>query len=101
MIRVIALVLAGVIGVSWNVSAQMSHLNKAKYISTLKVVANYKLNDSEIAEDVDKLREHKAFNQELSKMLKKIDNSKSDNAKNRRIMRILEQAGKDIYNELR
>ena len=101
MIRVVALVWAFVVVVSGNANAQMSHLNKAKYISTLKVVANYKLNDSEIAEDVDKLREHKAFNQELSKMLKKIDNSKSDNAKNRRIMRILEQAGKDIYNELR
>ena len=101
MIRFIALILAFVVMFSENVSAQMSHLNKAKYITTLKVVANYKLNDNEIAEDVDKLREHKAFNQELSKMLKKIDNSKSDNAKNRRIMRILEQAGKDIYNELR
>lgn len=101
MIRFIALILAFVVMFSENVSAQMSHLNKAKYITTLKVVANYKLNDNEIAEDVDKLREHKAFNQELSKMLKKIDNSKSDNAKNRRVMRILEQAGKDIYNELR
>ena len=101
MIRFVVLIFAFIVVFSGNASAQMSYLNKAKYITTLKVVANYKLDDSEIAEDVDKLREHKAFNQELSKMLKKIDNSKSDNAKNRRIMRILEQAGKDIYNELR
>ena len=82
-------------------SAQLSYLNKAKYMTTLKVVADYKLGDEEIADDVDKLREHKAFNQELSKMLKKIDNSKASTAKNRKILKILEQAGREIYNELK
>ena len=101
MIKKIVFVLFASV-IAFNVAnAQLSSLNKAKYITTLKVVADYKLNDEEIAGDVDKLREHKAFNQELSKMLKKIDNSKPNNARNRKIMRILEQTGRDIYNELK
>ena len=34
-------------------------------------------------------------------MVGKLDNSKPNEAKNQRIMRILERAGREIYNELK
>ncbi len=82
-------------------SAQVAALDKAKYITTLKVVADHKMNDADLAPDVDKLREIDRFNKELVKMLGKLDNSKPNSAKNQKIMRILEKAGKDVYNELK
>lgn len=81
--------------------AQMSSLTQVKYLATLKVVANYKMGDQEIAKDLEKLRESEKFKKDLEKMMAKLDNSKSSNAVNRRVMKILEQAGKDIYNELK
>lgn len=80
--------------------AQMSSLTKAKYIATLKVVANYKMDDQDITKDLDKLRESERFKKDLEKMVSKLNNKKS-NALDRRVMKILEQAGKDIYNELK
>ncbi len=81
--------------------AQMATLSKAKYMAVLKVVVNHKMNDKDIVSDLDKLRESDRFRKELEKMVSKLDNSKPNEATNRKIMRILEQAGKDIYNELR
>jgi hypothetical protein len=81
--------------------AQMATLTRAKYIATLNVISNHKMKDEDLAKDLDKLREVKRFNEELIKMRNKLDNSKPNDAKNRKIMQILEQAGKDIYNELR
>ena len=80
--------------------AQMSSLTRAKYIATLKVVANYKMDDQDITRDMDKLRESEKFKKDLEKMVSKLNNKRS-NALDRRIMKILEQAGKDIYNELK
>ncbi len=82
-------------------NAQMAALNEAKYITTLKVVVDHKMKDVDIADDVAQLREHQKFKQDLAKMLKKLDNSRPNEAKNRRIMKILERTGKEIYNELR
>ena len=84
-----------------NVWAQSTTLNKAKYLATLKVVSEHKMNDKSIVSDLDKLRQYSRFNQELSKMLEKLDNSKPNDAKNQKIMRILERTGKEIYNELK
>ena len=81
--------------------AQMAALNKAKYIATLKVVADHKMNDESIVDDLDRLRQHERFKKELSKMVGKLDNSKPNEARNQRIMRILERAGREIYNELK
>ena len=81
--------------------AQMASLNKAKYVTVLKVVATHKMKDKELEPDIAKLREHAKFKQELSKMLDKLDNSRPNEATNRKIVRILEQAGKEIYNELK
>lgn len=84
-----------------NVWAQSTTLNKAKYLATLKVVSEHKMNDKSIVSDLDKLRQYSRFNQELSKMLEKLDNSRPNDAKNQKIMRILERTGKEIYNELK
>ncbi len=81
--------------------AQMASLSDAKYMAVLKIVVNYKMGDENIADDLDKLRESDRFKKELEKIHKKLNNSKTSDATNRRIMRILEQAGKDVYNELK
>ena len=81
--------------------AQMAALNKAKYIATLKVVCDHKMNDEDIVSDMDRLREHEKFRKSLAKMVGKLDNSKPNEAKNQRVMRILERAGREIYNELK
>ena len=92
------ILLFGVVNVA---NAQLAALNKAKYIATLKVVAEHKINDEKIVDDVRQLNEHKKFKQDLAKMLKKLDNSRPSEAKNRKIMKILERTGKEIYNELK
>lgn len=83
------------------VFAQSTVLNQAKYLATLQVVSKHKMNDASVLSDVNKLREYDRFQQELSKMISKLDNSRPNEAKNRKIMRILEKAGKEIYNELK
>jgi len=93
-----------IIGLSFSAfsaQAQMASLNKAKYMAVLKVVTNHKMNDKDIVKDLDKLRESERFKKELEKIVGKLDNSRPNEATNRKIMRILEQAGKDIYNELK
>lgn len=82
-------------------NAQMASLNNAKYMAVLKVVVNYKMGDEDLAKDLDKLRESDRFRKELEKIVTKLNNSKTSDATNRRIMQILEQAGKDVYNELK
>ncbi len=82
-------------------NAQSTALNEAKYITTLKVVVDHKMNDSDLSKDVDKLREYSRFKKELTSMLAKLDNSKPNTVKNKKVMKILEAAGKEIYNELK
>lgn len=84
-----------------SVYAQTASLNKAKYVTVLKVITDHKMNDAEMKPDVNKLREYDRFQQDLRKMMAKLDNSKPSEAKNRRIMRILERTGKEIYDELK
>lgn len=86
---------------TFSAQAQMAALNKAKYIATLKVVVNHKMNDADIVDDMEKLRQSARFKKDLEKIIGKLDNSKPNEATNRRIMRILEQAGREIYNELK
>lgn len=81
--------------------AQTASLNKAKYVTVLKVITDHKMNDADLKPDVDKLREYDRFQRDLYKMMAKLDNSRPSEAKNRRIMRILERTGKEIYDELK
>lgn len=86
---------------SVSVCAQSATLNKAKYVTVLKVITDHKMQDEELEPDVEKLRESERFKKELVKMIGKLDNSRPSEAKNRRIMRILERTGKQIYDELK
>ena len=81
--------------------AQSSALNDAKYLAVVKVISNHKLGDKEIAGNLEKLRESDKFKRDLARMVDKLDNNKPNDGKNRKIMRILEKAGKEIYEELR
>lgn len=81
--------------------AQAANLTDAKYLAVLKVVTDHKMGDAEIKPDLEKLREHQRFKKDLQKMVGKLDNSRPSEATNRKIMRILQKAGKDIYNELK
>ena len=82
------------------VNAQYSAQKDAAYFAVLKAVADYKIDDDEHLQKIQQLREDKVFNEKLKKMMEKLDNSKSKNAKNQRVYNILRQAGKEIYNEL-
>ncbi len=97
--KVILIVLLSCVSVEAH--AQLASLNKAKYVTVLKVITDHKMNDAELKPDVDKLRETDRFKNDLYKMMAKLDNSRPSEAKNRRIMRILERAGKEIYDELK
>ena len=88
-------------GVSVQAKAQSATLNKAKYLATIKVISEHKMDDADIEKDMDKLRSNKKFKQILNKMVEKLDNTRPNEAKNRRIMQILERAGKEIYDELK
>ena len=101
MKKVLFLILLSYLFGVQSASAQVTTLNEAKYITTLKVVVDHKMKDADIVDDVAKLREHQKFKQDLAKMLKKLDNSRPSEAKNRKIMKILERTGKEIYNELK
>ena len=93
--------LFSMIFVAMPAQAQMSSLTDAKYVTVLNVISNHKMKDKDLEKDLVKLRESDKFKSELRKMLDKLDNSKPNEANNRKIMRILEKAGKEIYNELR
>ena len=72
----------------------------AEYVATLKAVVNYKINDEENLRNIEKLRQDRRFNEKLQRMLNKLSNDRTKDGKNREVLKILEQAGKDIYNIL-
>lgn len=80
--------------------AQYSAQKDAAYMATLKVVADYKINDEENIKDIESLRENERFNRELQTMMSKLSNRRTKDSTNARVYRILLKAGKDIYNEL-
>lgn len=78
------------------VHAQYSASKNAQYVATLKAVVNYKIDDEEIVRDVDRLRGNQTFVMKLQKKLEKLDNRRTKDNKNRKILKILEKAGEDI-----
>ncbi|MBR1604486.1 MAG: hypothetical protein IJ660_00070 [Alphaproteobacteria bacterium] len=77
--------------------AQFSASKNAQYIATLKAVTNYKIDDEEINKDIEKLRQNKMFVERLQKMLDKLSNRRTKDSTNRKVLKILEKAGEDIY----
>ena len=72
----------------------------AVYLATLKAVVDYKLNDKENLETIEKLRQDKKFNEKLQKKIDSLSNEKSKSRSDKRIYDILKASGKKIYNEL-
>lgn len=101
MKKVFVFVFCFVLGAASGAMAQTASLNKAKYVTVLKVIAEHKMDDQELVADIDKLRQYDKFKKELVKMMNKLDNSKPNEIKNRKIIKILERAGKEIYDELK
>lgn len=87
-------------GFPYGAQAQMSATRDAQYIAVLKAVVSYKIDDEENIRDIERLREDQRFNQKLQRMLDKLNNRRSKNNTNRKVMQILEKAGKDLYNLL-
>ncbi len=81
-------------------NAQMSATRDAQYMAVLRAVVNYKIDDEENIRNVERLRENRRFNEKVQKMLDKLSNDRSKNTTNRQVLKILEQAGKDLYNLL-
>lgn len=79
------------------VYAQFSASKDAQYLATIKAVANYKIEDEEVQKDIAKLRQNRAFNEKLQKMLDKLSNRRTKDTKNKKVLKILEEAGEQIY----
>ncbi len=88
------------LGCSAAAQAQMAATRDAQYIAVLRAVVNYKIDDDENIRNIERLREDRRFNEKVQKMLDKLSNERSKNTTNRRVLQILEQAGKDLYNLL-
>lgn len=86
---------------SYAAQAQYSSSKNAQYLATIKAVANYKINDEEEYRNVEKLRQDARFNEKLQSMLNKLQNSRNKNSDNKKILKILEDAGKEIYDILK
>ena len=98
--RFVFLTLMAAVLLSKPAAAQFAAQNDAKYIATLKAVVNYKIDDEENINSIERLRENQNFNRKLQRILDKLQNSRTKNSTNRRVYNILVKAGKDIYNEL-
>lgn len=83
-----------------DVNAQYSASKDAQYLAVIKAVANYKINDAENLRQVEKLRENENFNRKLQKMLEKLSNNRTKDTTNRKVLQVLERAGKEIYDLL-
>ena len=81
--------------------AQFAADKDAAYLATIKAVADFKINDAEELDSVNRLRQDPQFNKKLYEMVQKLSNARNKDAKNQRILKILKQAGKDIYDELK
>ena len=84
-----------------NSHAQFAADKDAAYLATIKAVADFKINDAEELDSVNRLRQDPKFNKKLYEMVQKLSNARNKDAKNQRILKILKQAGKDIYDELK
>lgn len=82
------------------VQAQYSASKDAQNIATLKAVVNYKIDDEEILDDVQNLRENRSFMVKLQRKLDKLDNRRTKDSRNRKVMKILKKAGEDISKAL-
>ncbi len=98
--KILPVIMSAAMLAAGDVNAQYSASKEAQYLAVVKAVANVKINDEENLRQVEKLRENTRFNEKLQKMLNKLDNSRNKDSKNRKVLQILERAGKEIYDLL-
>ena len=94
------LITAVMIGFAGAANAQMAATRDAQYIAVLRAVVNYKIDDEENIRNIERLREDRRFPDKVQKMREKRSTNRSKNTTNRKVLQILEQAGKDLYNLL-
>ena len=100
MKKVFFVLVAAMICFSSSAYAQLAATRDAQYIAVLRAVVNYKIDDEENLRNIERLREDRRFNEKVQRMLDKLSNERTKNTTNRRVLQILEQAGKDLYNLL-
>ena len=83
-----------------NAQAQFAAQRNAAHLATLKAVVDFKIDDEETLRDMEALRADARFNRELQRRLDRLSNSRTRDARNRRVIEILRQCGRDLDNAL-
>ena len=94
--KILPIILAVATLAAGDVNAQYSASKEAQYLAIVKAVADFKIDDEEHLRKMEKLRENEKFNRDLYSMIQKLDNSRSKDATNRKVLQILENAGKQL-----
>ena len=94
--KILPIILAVATLAAGDVNAQYSSSKEAQYLAVVKAVADYKIDDEEHLKKMERLRENEKFNRDLYMMIQKLDNSRSKDATNRKVLQILENAGKQL-----
>jgi len=100
--RIFALFLV-LLGLSYSstTQAQFSASRGAQHLAILRAVVNYKIDDEEHVRDIERLRENERFNQRVQRMLDRLQNTRTKDSRNRQVLEILENAGRDLERVLR
>ena len=98
--KILPIILAVATLAAGDVNAQYSASKEAQYLAIVKAVADYKIDDEEHLRKMEKLRENEKFNRDLYSMVQKLDNSRRKDSTNRKVLQILENAGKQLQDLL-
>ena len=98
--KILPIILAVATLAAGDVNAQYSASKEAQYLAIVKAVADFKIDDEEHFRKMEKLRENEKFNRDLYSMVQKLDNSRRKDSTNRKVLQILENAGKQLQDLL-
>ena len=98
--KILPIILAVATLAAGDVNAQYSASKEAQYLAIVKAVADYKIDDEEHLRKIEKLRENEKFNRDLYSMIQKLNNSRRKDSTNRKVLQILENAGKQLQDLL-
>ena len=98
--KILPIILAVATLAAGDVNAQYSASKEAQYLAIVKAVADFKIDDEEHLRKMEKLRENEKFNRDLYSMIQKLNNSRRKDSTNRKVLQILENAGKQLQDLL-
>ena len=98
--KILPIILAVATLAAGDVNAQYSASKEAQYLAIVKAVADFKIDDEEHLRKMEKLRENEKFNRDLYSKIQKLDNSRRKDSTNRKVLQILENAGKQLQDLL-